>query len=300
MTVDLHHMRHFVAVAEELHFGRAADRLGIAQPPLSQSIKRLEGMLGFLLFERTQRKVELTPAGRVFLDEARRTLIQADEAVRIARRAASEELAELTVTFGSVALYRVLPAALRAHRKRFPKVEIRLDERATDAQVIALQNGTVDLGLITPPVKDTSGLEIEVISRDRFVAAVPSDSSLAGREHIALGTFAGEDFVFFPYAQGPSLHGRVMAACRQAGFVPRVTREARQMHTILSLVASGMGVSLVPDGAQTMKVEGVIFVPLSGMPGDVTWDLAMAWKPKGARRALTSFIETVRRAAFQS
>jgi DNA-binding transcriptional LysR family regulator len=257
-------------------------------------------MLGFPLFARTQRKVELTPAGRVFLDEARRTLVQADEAVRIARRAASEELAELTVTFGSIALYRVLPAALRAHRKRFPKVEIRLDERATDAQVIGLQNGMVDLGFMTPPVKDASGLEIEVISRDRFAAAVPSDSSFARRERIALDTLAGEDFVFFPYVQGPSLHGRLMAACRQAGFVPRITQEARQMHTILSLVASGMGVSLVPEGAQTIRVEGVSFVPLSGMPEDVTWDLAMAWKPKGARRALTSFVQTVRVAASQS
>jgi len=162
---------------------------------------------------------------------------------------------------------------------------------------LARRAASVDLGFITPPVKDTSGLEIEVISQDRFVAAVPCDSSLAGRERIALSTLAGEDFVFFPYAQGPSLHGRVMAACRQAGFVPRVTQEARQMHTILSLVASGMGVSLVPEGAQTMKVEGVCFVPLSGMPEDVTWDLAMAWKPKGARRALTSFIQTVRVAA---
>jgi DNA-binding transcriptional LysR family regulator len=293
-------MRHFVAVAEELHFGRAADRLRMAQPPLSQSIKRLEGMLGFPLFERTQRKVELTPAGRVFLDEARRTLVQADEAVRVARRAASEDLAELTITFASVALYRVLPAALRAHRKRFPKVEIRLDERATDAQVIGLHNGMVDLGFMTPPVKDVSGLEIEVISRDRFAAAVPSDSLFARRERIALDTLAGEDFVFFPYVQGPSLHGRLMAACRQAGFVPRITQEARQMHTILSLVASGMGVSLVPEGAQTIRVEGVSFVPLSGMPEDVTWDLAMVWKPKGARRALTSFVQTVRVAASHS
>lgn len=297
MNVDLRAMRQFVAVAEELHFGRAADRLGMAQPPLSQAIRRLEGALGFPLFHRTRRRVELTPPGLVLLEEARRTLVQADEAVRLARRAAADDLAELTVTFASIALYRVLPAALRAHRKRFPMVEIRLDERATDSQVLALQNGTVDIGFMTPPVKDTSGLQMEVISRDRLLAAVPSDTALAGRGEIALPELADENFVLFPYMQGPSLHGRIMAACRQAGFLPRVTQEARLMHTILSLVAAGMGVSFVPEGARTMTLDGVTFVPVTGLADDVTWDLAMAWKPRGARRALTAFIETVRTTA---
>jgi DNA-binding transcriptional LysR family regulator len=298
MSIDLHYMRHFVAVAEELHFGRAATRLGMAQPPLSQSIKRLEGMLGFALFERTRRKVELTPGGRVFLVEAHRTLQQADEAVRLARRAASEDLAELSVTFVSAALYRVLPAVLRKHRMRFPNVEIRLDEQPTDAQIRALQNGDADLGFITPPVT-SAGLEVALISRDRLIVAVPTPGRFDGRDRVALAELAGEPFVFFPYAQGPVLHGRVMAACRKTGFLPKLAQEARQMHTILSLVAAGLGVSLVPDGARTMHVEGVRFLALTGAPADLTWDLATAWKPRGARHALLSFIQTIRSAGYR-
>lgn len=294
MAVDLHHMRHFVTVAEELHFGRAAARLNMAQPPLSQSIKRLEAALGFALLARTKRRVELTPAGQVFLAEARRTLRQADETVRLARRAASEELAVLSVTFTSAALYRILPAALRAHRDRCPSVEIRLDERPTDAQLAGLQDGSIDIGFLTPPLKASSGLEAEIVSRDRFQLAVPLSSPLARREAIALHELAGEAFVLFPYAQGPALHNRLTSACRQAGFVPRIRQEARQMHTILSLVAAEMGVSLVPEGAHSMRVKGVAMVRLTGVPDDLTWDLAMVWKPRGASRALTSFLQTVR------
>uniref|UniRef100_Q07ML9 Transcriptional regulator, LysR family n=1 Tax=Rhodopseudomonas palustris (strain BisA53) TaxID=316055 RepID=Q07ML9_RHOP5 len=294
MTVDLHHMRHFVAVAEELHFGRAAARLNMAQPPLSQSIKRLETSLGFPLFTRTQRRVELTPAGHVFLVEARRTLQQADETVRLAKRAASENLAELSVTFTSAALYRVLPAALRAHRDRFPSVEIRLDERPTDAQMAGLQDGSIDVGFVTPPLKAVAGLQLEVVSRDRFELAVPLSSRFAQRDAVALSELASEAFVLFPYVQGPTLHGRLMSACRQAGFVPRVRQEARQMHTIFSLVAAEIGVSLVPEGARSMRVDGVAMVALTDFPLDLTWDLSIAWKPKGAGRPLRAFIEIVR------
>lgn len=293
MNIDLHYMRHFVAVAESLHFGRAAARLGMAQPPLSQSIKRLEAKLGFPLFERTGRRVTLAPAGRIFLDEARRTLQQADEAVRLARRAASEDLAELSVSFVSAALYRVLPAVLKRHRKRFPNVAIRLDERSTDDQIRGLQDGSIDLGFLTPPLV-TAGLEVASVSRDRFIAAVPTPGRFDERARLSIAELAQHDFVLFPHAQGPSLHGRIIAACRAAGFLPKISQEARQMHAILSLVSAGMGVSLVPDGARTMRVDGVRFLGLIDAPEDLTWDLAMAWKPRGARRALHSFIQTAR------
>ncbi|KOF22861.1 LysR family transcriptional regulator [Ensifer adhaerens] len=292
--MDLHHLRHFVAVAEELHFGRAAARLHMAQPPLSQSIKRLEAALRFPLFVRTQRRVELTTAGQVFLVEARRALQQVDEGVRMARRAASEDLAEITVTFTSAALYRVLPATLRAYRERFPTIDVRLDERSTDAQLEGLQDGSIDVGFVTPPLKAVSGLQVEMIDRDRFCLAVPVSSPLANRSSIGLAELSEEYFVLFPYAQGPSLHGRLTSACRQAGYVPRVRQEARQMHTILSLVAAGMGVTFVPEGARSMRVDGVAMVPLVGLPDDLAWDLAMVWKPRSARRSVVEFLRTVR------
>jgi DNA-binding transcriptional LysR family regulator len=147
---------------------------------------------------------------------------------------------------------------------------------------------------VTPPLKAVSGLEVEVVSRDRLQLAVPLSSPLAQREAVALRELASEAFVLFPYVQGPALHGRLMSACRQAGFVPRVRQEARQMHTILSLVAAEIGVSLVTEGARSMRVNGVAMVPFTGTPDDLTWDLAMAWKPRGARRALTAFLQTVR------
>jgi DNA-binding transcriptional LysR family regulator len=291
--LELRHMRHFVAVAEELHFGRAAARLGMAQPPLSQSIKRLEGTLGVALLARTQRRVELTPAGRAFLDEARRTLAQADAAVRLARRAAIDDLTELRVTFVSAALYRVLPAALRAYRATFPQVEIRLDERPTDVQLELLADGSVDVGFVHPPLKDAADLEVRMLHRDRLVAAIAAPGPLARRVAVELAELADEGFVLFPYRQGPNLHARITGACRRAGFVPRIAQEATQMHTILSLVAAGMGVSLVPERARMLRVEGVSFVPVRGLPDDLTWDLALAWRSGGAHRPLRAFVDTV-------
>jgi DNA-binding transcriptional LysR family regulator len=279
-------MRHFVAVAEELHFGRGAARLGMAQPPLSQSIRRLEEALGFPLFERTQRKVALTPAGRVFLDEARRTLMQADEAVRLARRAASDDLAQLSVTFVSAALYRVLPEVLRRFRSEWPEAEIRLDERPTDLQIADLRSGAVDAGFVHPPLRDAADLEVEIVHSDHLVVALPEATVLARS-------------VLFPHQQGPALHSRIMQACRRAGFLPRVTQEARQMHTLLTLVAAGMGVSLVPAGAQTMPLEGVAFRPLHGLPGDLAWDLAVAWRRKGTTLALSRFLAMTREVAAE-
>jgi DNA-binding transcriptional LysR family regulator len=293
MNLELRHMRHFVAVAEELHFGRAAARLGLAQPPLSQSIQRLEASLGVTLLARTQRKVELTPAGRAFLEEARRTLAQAETAVHLARRAAVDDLTELKVTFVSAALYRLLPAALRSYRARFPAVEIRLEERATDGQLDGLRDGSVDVGFVHPPLKDAADLDVPTIYRDRLVAAIPTSSSLASKAAVALADLADEGFVLFPFRQGPNLHARITNACRRAGFVPRISQEALQMHTILSLVAAGMGVSLVPERARMLYIDGVTFVPVQGLPEDLTWDLALAWRASHAHRPLRAFVETV-------
>jgi DNA-binding transcriptional LysR family regulator len=286
-------MRHFVAVAEELHFTRAAARLGLAQPPLSQSIKRLELSLGVGLFVRTQRKVELTPAGRVFLEEARRTVAQADAAVHLARRAAVEDLTEINIMFVSSALYQILPAALRRYRAQFPEVPIHLEERATDLQLDGLRDGSVDLGFLHPPLKDASGLEVRTIYRDRLVAAIPGSNPLAKKKAIVLADLADEGFVLFPFEQGPNLHASITTACRRAGFVPRLSQEARQMHTILSLVGAGMGVSLVPERARMLYIDGVTFVPVTDLPAGLTWDLALAWRPRSSRRPVQAFINTV-------
>ena len=293
MTVELHHLRHFAAVADELHFGRAAERLGMTQPPLSQSIKRLEAALGVTLFERSRRKVMLTAAGRVFQEEAKRALVQADAAIRLARRAASEEIAQLSIGFVSAALYRLLPDALRRFRRRFPDVEIRLEEQSTEAQLAGLRDGSLDIGFVHPPLQDTADLTWKTVSRDRPIAAIPAAHDLAGAASIELTALADCDFVLFPGRQGPVLQGRIIQACRRAGFLPRIVQEAQRMHTILSLVAAGLGVSLVPSGARSLGLDGVVFVPVAGLPDDLAWELAMIRRPRSARRHARAFIAMI-------
>ncbi|BBK32141.1 LysR family transcriptional regulator [Stella humosa] len=294
MAIELNHLRQFVVLAEELHFGRAAARLGVAQPPLSQAIRRLEERLGFSLFDRSGRQVELSPAGRVFLVETQRSIAQADDAVMLARRAAAEEEVELTIGFVVSALFGLLPATLRAFRAEWPDLSIRLDQRPSIEQATGLAQGTIDIGFLHPPLANAEGVALELIRRDRLVAAVPEDSPFARSEDLHLSDLAGQPFILFPCAQGPHLHARIIQACRAAGFVPRVTQEARQMHAILMLVASGMGVSLLPSLAIAMAVPGVRLVPITDLASDLTWDMAIAWRPKGARRSLLRFIEVAR------
>jgi DNA-binding transcriptional LysR family regulator len=293
MDIELHHMRHFVAVAEERHFGRAAARLGMAQPPLSQSIRRLERGLGFDLFTRNRRQVELTPAGRVFLDEAKKALVQANDAIHLAQLAASDDTAELRIGFVSAALYRVLPSALRRFGATYPRVRIRLDEQPTDPQIERLKEGSLDLGFVTPPFRDAGGLQIMSVQHDPIIAALPASHPLAARDALELQELAQEGFILFPYRQGPHLHTRMIAACRRAGFLPRVAQEAARMHTILSLVKAGLGVALVPDGARTLGMEGIGFVSLRGLPNDLSWDLCIAWRVRGVRPALRNLINVI-------
>jgi DNA-binding transcriptional LysR family regulator len=299
MDIELHHLRQFLAVADELHFGRAAARLCMAQPPLSQSIRRLEVQMGVQLLERTQRKVELTPAGRAFREEAERSLAHAEAAVVLARRAASGQQSQLHITFTTAALFHVLPCALRAFRQHMPRVQVRLEERATDAQLGPLQDGSIDIGLLHPPLRHAVGLEVQVVEHDRLMVAVPSVSPLAASESVCLEDLADQDFVLFPREQGPFLHDRITSACRRAGFTPRITLEPRRVHTILCLVGAGMGVSVVGAGARSLGLDGVAFVPLEGLPADFTWDLAVAWRAGNDQPAVPEFLDAVQQTVFE-
>jgi len=238
----------------------------------------------------------LTPAGRVFLDEARRTLAQSEDAIRLARRAASEELADISITFVSAALYHILPAAIRAFRERRPKATIRLDERPTDAQLKDLASGEIDVGFLHPPIHPVERVSVEVIQRDKLVVAVPAQDVLGGSGGCRIADLSKRDFILFPHKQGPSLHSAITNSCRASGFVPNITQEARQMHTILSLVSAGLGISLVPSGATSMKLEGVKFLTLIDATDDLRWELALAWRLRGTMRPVQDFIEMARNA----
>jgi DNA-binding transcriptional LysR family regulator len=255
--IELRHLRYFAAVAEELHFGRAAERIGIAQPPLSQQIKSLEELVGYPLFERRP-QVRLTPAGEALLEVARRTLAQVQEGIASARRAGRGETGKITVGFAASILTTALPEILRC-----PGVELHLRELSSAAQAAALADGDIDVGFVREAVEHGAGLVCEPILREEFVAVLPPTHGLAERPELPLEEFAGEPFVHFPRAVAPALYDQVGDACRRAGFQPRVVQEAQEWLTILGLVEAGLGVSLVPDSFRRLRWGGVQYRPLA-------------------------------------
>jgi DNA-binding transcriptional LysR family regulator len=272
--VELRHLRSFLAVAEELHFGRAATRLHISQPPLSQQIRRLEDELGARLFRRTKRRVELTPAGQAFLTEAKQTLAHAEHAVRSAKLAESGELGELVVGYVTSAAYEALPDVIRMFRKRFPDVELRLQNLRSVQQRQALVDRTIDVGFVRPEVADPR-LGYEAISRETVVVALPRDHPLARRAIVDTSDLAAELFIVGSPDDGSAFHDRVLALCRRAGFIPRVTGHVPDVQAAVALVAAGLGISPVPAAVQRFKRTDVVYRPLRPHS---RMEMGLAWR----------------------
>jgi DNA-binding transcriptional LysR family regulator len=274
--VELRHLRSFVAVAEERHFGRAAERLHIAQPPLSQQIRRLEAELGAPLLYRTTRSVELAPAGEVLVMRAREILAAVDSATEDARRAARGEFGRLAVGFTGSATYALLPQFAVALRSALPGVVLDLrGELLTPAQVAGLLDGSLDLGVLRPPVREPE-LEVEILWREPLVAVLPEAHRLARAAVVPLEQLRDEPFVTYPSHFRSVLHDAVEATCAAHGFRPRVVLEASETATLVSFVAAGIGVSLVPDSVRHMTVHGAVYRPLG--PGAAEVELAVAWR----------------------
>jgi DNA-binding transcriptional LysR family regulator len=261
--MELRHLRYFLAVADELHFGRAAARLHIAQPPLSQQIRQLERELGYALFLRTQRRVRLTPAGAAFREEARSLLERLEQAKVAAGRVARGEAGALAVGFVASATYALLPRLYRRFRERHPSVALALEEMSTAEQVDALRAGRIQLGLARPPVGDDT-LRAEPLAEEPLVAALPARHPLAARAALPLRALAHEPFVLFPRAPRPGWIDVVQEACRAAGFRPAVAQEVLELSTAVTLVAAGIGVTLVPASAQALRLDGVAYRALRG------------------------------------
>jgi len=260
--MELRHLRYFVAVAEELHFGRAARKLHISQPPLSMQIRALEDELGVILLKRTQRHVSLTQAGTALLGEARHILARVEQAVLTTSRAGRGEIGELVIGFISVADYNVLPLVLREFRRRFPLVNLTLRESTTDVQIRDLLAGRIDVGFVLPPVNDPS-LESISILREPLIAALPEKHPLARKTgKLALGKLKDAPFILFPRPYAPGLYDDVVSCCKAAGFSPRVEQEAIQMQTIVSLVSAELGVALIPASLTNLQRTGVIYKSL--------------------------------------
>lgn len=292
--MELRQLRYFVTLAGELHFGRAAKRLALTQPPLSQSIQKLELELGVRLFERTRRRVVLTHAGKALLDEARHLLARADGAIERARRASRGETGRLAVGFLANTAYTLLPLVLREFAKRFPHVTLDLRELTRPQQFEALRRENIDVALLRPPVEDAE-LGSQIILEEPFVAALPSGHALCALQRIPVRRLAGEPFVMYPRQPGLVFHGQVMDICLRAGFSPRVAQEVGQTHTVVALVSAGIGVALVPQSAQKMGLAGVAYRPLRETAPPV--QLAMAWRHADASPVVAAFLDVARGAA---
>ncbi len=298
--MELRHLRYFVAVAEELHFGRAAERLNISQPPLSQQIQALEEYLAVRLFERTNRRVALTEAGRLFLVEARDILERAKQAVQVAQRAQRGELGELKVGFtGSAPFTSVIPRSIQAYRQAHPDVHLSLQEMSSSAVIEALLERRMQVGLLRPIALPDS-IEVVELFRDPLMLVLPAAHPLAvdSDAGLSLVQLAGEPFVFFPRHYGTGLFDQLNELARAAGFTPHIAQEANEAMTIIGLVAAGMGVSMLPESFRRTRVDGVVYRTLLD-PGATSAIWLARRRDERASQAL-AFVETVTRLATLS
>jgi DNA-binding transcriptional LysR family regulator len=256
--IELRHLRYFLAVAETLHFSKAAQMLGIAQPPLSQQIKRLEQLVGHRLFDRTTRGVTLTLAGQLLADRARSTIEKVQDDIAQVRRLGRGEEGTLTVGFSGSVMFSDLPAAIEIYRRRYPKVELRLRELNTSAQISALLMGTLDLGFLRDG-DPTKGIQISTLFKERYVAVLPEAHALAGKRSLRVRDLQNEPFILFARRMGPLAFDRTVACCERNGFRPNIVQDAPQWPTLVRLVAAGLGVSLAPACVATVAIPGAIY-----------------------------------------
>ncbi|KVN59241.1 LysR family transcriptional regulator [Burkholderia ubonensis] len=300
-TPDLRQWRYFVTVAEERHFGRAAARLSMTQPPLSQAIRALEDLLGVALFVRTKRSVALTAVGAALLPDVRKLLEAADALPPRAQSLARGETGSLALAFVSTADYGLLPSLLRAFGARYPQVRLQLEEATSDVQIEELAAGRIDAGLIIPPVPPRHAAELSYLPvvREPLVLAMPAAAAPADAPDdapVRLADVAALPLVIFPRRLAPGFYDIIMGCYGAAGATPRIGQEAIQMQTIVSLVSAGMGVALVPQSLRNLRRTGVVYRPLAG--GAPVVETGLVWRTGDVSPVLAGFIDIVRAQAF--
>jgi DNA-binding transcriptional LysR family regulator len=292
--VELRHLTGFLAVAEELHFGRAAQRLNMAQPPLSQQIRQLERELGVQLFVRTTRSVRLTSAGEAMLEPARTVLRGLDDVRRVARAGALGEIGRVTVGFAGASSHDLLPRLTRAVRARHPGIELVFSGQTYANEALdQVAVGRLDLGFVRLPAT-RRGVSTRAIGQETLIAALPAGHPSSQRREVRLRDLADDPFIAFPGQAGSSLRDLLVQTCREAGFSPRIVQEAPDSWTILALVAAGVGVTLTLDTVRHARTDGVVYLPLSGP--QVRVQPALAWRtddPSAALRAVLQVAEEV-------
>lgn len=263
--MELRHLRYFVAVAEERHFTRAAQRLGIQQPPLSLQIQQLENEIGASLFRRHSRGVALTEAGNVLLEDARAILAMVERARDHAQRTGRGEAGRLRLgMINSAPFHPLVPHVIREFGQRYPEVALSIDESSTPRLAAAVRGESLDVAFIRPLIGDDGDLVVEPLFSEEIVVALPMEHPLTRHKSLQLSSLADEPFVIFPRSVGSGLYDDIFAACRAAGFSPRISQEASQVTSIVNLVAAGLGISLVPASMQRMNTDSVSWRPLKG------------------------------------
>ncbi|KVO80729.1 LysR family transcriptional regulator [Burkholderia ubonensis] len=301
LTPDLRQWRYFVTVAEERHFGRAAARLSMTQPPLSQAIRALEDLLGVALFVRTKRSVALTAVGAALLPDVRKLLEAADALPPRAQSLARGETGSLALAFVSTADYGLLPSLLRAFGARYPQVRLQLEEATSDVQIEELAAGRIDAGLIIPPVPPRHAAELSYLPvvREPLVLAMPAAAAPADAPEdvpVRLADVAALPLVIFPRRLAPGFYDIIAGCYGAAGATPRIGQEAIQMQTIVSLVSAGMGVALVPQSLRNLRRTGVVYRPLAD--GAPVVETGLVWRTGDVSPVLAGFIDIVRAQAF--
>ena len=265
--MELRHLRYFVAVAEDLHVTRAAAKLGIAQPPLTQQIKGLERELGVALFARAGRGVALTNAGLTFLEDARKILGLVSVAAIKARDASAGLLGRLAVGFTeSASFHPLVTRTIRAYRASYPKVALTLQEHPSTELIESLAAGNLDVAFVRPPFPSNPRITFHLVAEENMVAAVSIDDPLASMTSLRLRDLQEQRFILYPRKVRPGLADAVIEACRQSGFEPIVGQEAPQLSSTINLVAAGMGISIVPEGLRQVRPQAVSYLPVSDLP----------------------------------
>ncbi|RCJ25283.1 LysR family transcriptional regulator [Nostoc sp. ATCC 43529] len=289
--MELRHLRYFIAVAEELHFSKAAERLHIAQPPLSQQIQQLEAQLGVELFHRkTKRQVQLTEAGQVFLQEAYQLLAQLQKAIELTQKIGRGEKGQLRIGFTSLVTYNLLPVILRQFREQFPEVELILQELTTTEQERSLQESRIHVGFAHPPLEDNT-LNQKCIQQEALIVALAETHPLAEQEKISVRSLVNQNLIVFPRHLGSGLYDQIVSLCQQGNFSPKVTQEAIQMQTIIGLVSAEMGIAIVPSSLQNLQRTGVVYRSFEEKTPLV--ETAIVWREEDITPVLKEFLQVV-------
>jgi DNA-binding transcriptional LysR family regulator len=295
--MELRHLKYFVVVAEERHFTRAAERLGIGQPPLSLQIQRLEREIGATLFRRLSRGVELTEAGVLLLDSARHILAMVDRTCTDVQRLSRGEIGHMRVGFAGATYFQpLLPAIIREYRTRRPDVVLSPEQSNTPSLVAGLLEGRVDAAFIRPPIESAEELDVELLVREDMMVVLPHSHPLArAGEPVSLSALAEETFLLFPRAIGEGLYDAITSACQRAGFLPRLGQEAPQIVSIAPLVGAGFGVSIVPRSTTQIQMEEVVYLPIAGNGPKAP--ISLAWRRHNPSPVVRLFLAVAREMA---